>query len=88
MLNDEYLLQIVKLEELVKNKKDYEKYSSEEKTNLVYTCFLAKTMKSITKIDVLLKRGNLYVFNTMDLRESMDQVRKLFPEDDLSVSKK
>lgn len=87
-LNDEYMLQIGKLEELVKDKKDYEKYSSSEKTNLVYTSFLVKTMKSITRIDVLLKRGNLYVFNTMDLRESMDQVIKLFPETDLPLSKK
>ena len=81
-LNDEYAVQIEKLENILKEKKDYEKFTAEEKTTLVYAAFLVKTMKFMTRIDILLKRGNLYVFNTMDIREAIEQARTLFPEED------
>ena len=87
-LNDDYLVQMEKVEQTLLEKKDYEKFTSEEKTALVYACFLVKTLKSMTRIDILLKRGNLYVFNTMDIREVIDQVKVLFPEEEMSLGSK
>ncbi len=81
-LNDEYLVQMEKVEQALLEKNDYEKFTSEEKTAVVYAAFLVKTIKSMTRIDILLKRGNLYVFNTMDIREAIEQARKLFPEEE------
>ena len=69
-------------------KKDYEKFTSEEKTAVVYAAFLVKTLKAMTRIDILLKRGNLYVFNTMDIREVIDQAKILFPEEELTPGTK
>ncbi len=87
-LNDDYLVQMEKVEQTLLEKKDYEKFTSEEKTALVYAAFLVKTLKSMTRIDILLKRGNLYVFNTMDIREVIDQAKILFPEEDLALGTK
>lgn len=83
-LNDDYLLQMDKIEQTLLEKKDYEKFTADEKTALVYAAFLVKTLKAMTRIDILLKRGNLYVFNTMDIREVIDQAKILFPEEDLT----
>ena len=85
---DEYLSAIEKLEEILATKKDYEKFTPEERTTLVYAAFLSKSMKTMSRIDILLKRGNLYVFNTMDIREAVDLARTLFPEDDQNVPAK
>ena len=87
-LNDEYLVQMDKVEQVLLEKKDYEKFTSEEKTALVYAAFLVKMMKSMTRIDILLKRGNLYVFNTMDIREAIDQAKILFPEEEMALGSK
>ncbi|NLH46090.1 MAG: hypothetical protein GX451_08210 [Acholeplasmataceae bacterium] len=87
-LNDEYLVQMEKVEQTLLEKKDYEKFKPEEKTALVYAAFLVKTLKAMTRIDILLKRGNLYVFNTMDIREVIDQAKVLFPEEDLTPGNK
>lgn len=54
-----------------------------KKTAVVYAAFLVKTLKVMTRIDILLKRGNLYVFNTMDIREVIDTAKILFPEEEL-----
>ena len=87
-LNDDYLTQMDKIEQVLLEKKDYEKFTSEEKTAVVYAAFLVKTLKAMTRIDILLKRGNLYVFNTMDIREVIDQAKILFPEEDLTLGNK
>ena len=87
-LNDDYLVQMDKVEQALLEKKDYEKFTSEEKTALVYGAFLVKTLKAMTRIDVLLKRGNLYVFNTMDIREVIDKAKLLFPEEELTTGTK
>ncbi|HIU64928.1 MAG TPA: hypothetical protein IAB06_07850 [Candidatus Avacidaminococcus intestinavium] len=79
----EYKKEIPKLEELVKTKKDYEQYTSEEKTLLVYTAFLVNVLKGITRIDILLKRGNLYVLNTLDIRDCTEVTKKLFPDEEI-----
>ena len=77
-----------KVEQTLLEKKDYEKFTADEKTALVYAAFLVKTLKAMTRIDILLKRGNLYVFNTMDIREVIDQAKVLFPEEDLTPGSK
>ena len=87
-LNDDYLVQMEKVEQTLLEKKDYEKFTADEKTALVYAAFLVKTLKAMTRIDILLKRGNLYVFNTMDIREVIDQAKVLFPEEDLTPGSK
>ena len=87
-LNDDYLVQMVQVEQTLLEKKDYEKFTADEKTALVYAAFLVKTLKAMTRIDILLKRGNLYVFNTMDIREVIDQAKVLFPEEDLTPGSK
>lgn len=87
-LNDDYLAQMDKVEQVLLEKKDYEKFTSEEKTAVVYAAFLVKTLKAMTRIDILLKRGNLYVFNTMDIREVIDQAKILFPEEELTPGTK
>jgi hypothetical protein len=86
--NDDYLSQMDKVEQVLLEKKDYEKFTSEEKTAVVYAAFLVKTLKAMTRIDILLKRGNLYVFNTMDIREVIDQAKILFPEEELTPGTK
>ena len=87
-LNDDYLVQMEKVEQTLLEKKDYEKFTADEKTALVYAAFLVKTLKAMTRIDILLKRGNWYVFNTMDIREVIDQAKVLFPEEDLTPGSK
>lgn len=87
-LNDDYLVQMEKVEQTLLEKKDYEKFTADEKTALVYAAFLVKTLKAMTRIDILLKRGNLYVFNSMDIREVIDQAKVLFPEEDLTPGSK
>lgn len=83
-LYKEYKINILKLEQLTAEKKDFDKYTLEEKTLVTYTAYLVRVLKGITKIDILLKRGNIYVFNTMDIRNCTDITRKLFPEEEIS----
>ena len=83
-LYKEYKSNILKLERLVSEKKDFDKYTYEEKMSVVYTAYLVRVLKGISRIDILLKRGNIYVFNTMDIRDCTDITRKLFPEEEIN----
>ncbi|MEG1726845.1 MAG: hypothetical protein RR321_02890 [Acidaminococcaceae bacterium] len=79
-LQTEYLVQIANLEALTANKVDFEKYDAKEQTLFVYTCFLVKTLRSVTRTDLLLKRGSFNVLNTIDIRNSIELIRAVFPE--------
>ncbi|MEG1346361.1 MAG: hypothetical protein RSC78_06480, partial [Acidaminococcaceae bacterium] len=81
-LQAEYLAQVEKLEELTAKKVDFDKYDDKEKTLFVYTCFLVKTLRTITRTDLLLKRGNFNVLNTIDIRDCVEMIRAVFPEVD------
>lgn len=83
---NEYLTSVKKLEKLVQTKSDYNAFTDAEKELLVYTGFLVRALKKLTRIDILLKRGNMYVFNTIDIRDALDLAGKLFPDEELPKS--
>lgn len=82
-LYDKYEVNIEKLERLVTAKKDFDSYTPEEQNILIYTAYLVRVLKGLTRTNLLLKRGNLYIFNTAEIKEYTDITRKLFVRDSI-----
>lgn len=80
-VKEEYEISAKKVLETLKIKKDFNKFTAQEQENFVYTAYLIKVARRLMKTDVLLKRGNINVLNTLELREIGDVIRKLYPEE-------
>lgn len=80
-VKEEYEVGALKIFKILKTKKDFNKFTAEEQELFLYTAYLVKVARKLMKTDVLLKRGNINVLNTLELREIGDVIRKMYPEE-------
>lgn len=77
-LNEEYEW----LENLVQSKDDYLEFNEEEKDQYQYLILLARTLRLITRFDLLIKQKNVCILNTLDVHDVIQRAAKVLPPPD------
>ena len=70
---------------LVQTAPDYEKFPLTDKQDYQFAVMLQRTMRLLTRLDLILKRGNLCVLNSMAINDCKRQAAELVPLPDPSV---
>ncbi|MBP5737312.1 MAG: hypothetical protein J6W55_07695 [Acidaminococcaceae bacterium] len=70
---------------LVQTTPDYEEFPLTDKQEYQFAVMLQRTMRLLTRLDLILKRGNLCVLNSMAINDCKRQAAELVPLPDPSV---
>jgi hypothetical protein len=60
-------------------KTNYLEFTQEEKNNYMYTILILRTIRLITRIDLLLKRAKVCVINSLDVHDAMQRADEVVP---------
>jgi len=67
---------------LVKREPDYNEFTLQDKQNYQFAVMLQRTMRQLSRLDLLLKRGNLCVLNSLAINDCKRQAAELVPPPD------
>ncbi len=70
---------------LVQRTPDYNEFQLTDKQDYQFTVMLQRTMRLLTRLDLLLKRGNMCVLNSLAINDCKRQAAELVPLPDPSV---
>ena len=67
---------------------DYNEFSLADKQDYQFAVMLQRTMRLLTRLDLVLKRGNMCVLNAMAINDCKRQAAELVPLPDPSAPEK
>ena len=73
---------------LVQRTPDYNEFSLADKQDYQFAVMLQRTMRLLTRLDLVLKRGNMCVLNAMAINDCKRQAAELVPLPDPSAPEK